>query len=207
MRAASRKAGRDPDSIELVAVTKTVGLKEILTLYKLGIRDFGENRLQPAREKIERFPHKAIWHMIGNVQRRKCNNIMRLFDKIDAVDRLAVAETFDKRCQESGREDPLPILIEINVAGEVSKHGFNPEELPKILDKISEMKHLRVDGLLTMAPFVDDPEKTRPFFAQLRRLADAHGLATVSMGMTNDFEVAIEEGSTQVRIGSALFKT
>jgi pyridoxal phosphate enzyme (YggS family) len=207
MRAAARKAGRNPEEIELVAVTKTVGIEETLALYDFGVRDFGENRLQPAREKIERFPHEATWHMIGNVQRRKCPEIMRLFDKVDAVDRVAVAETFNKRCEESGREVPLPILVEVNVSDETSKHGFSPQELPEALDKIREMKYLRVDGLMTMAPFVENPEETRPFFARLRHLAEFHELPTLSMGMTNDFEVALEEGATQVRIGTALFKT
>jgi uncharacterized pyridoxal phosphate-containing UPF0001 family protein len=144
--------------------------------------------------------------MIGNVQRRKCPEIIRLFHKVDAVDRLAVAEALARRCDECGREEVLPILIEANVSGEQSKHGFSPAELPEAVDKIAQMKQLRVDGLLTMAPFVDDPEEVRPYFARLRALAGEIGLGTISMGMTNDFEVAVEEGATQVRIGSALFK-
>jgi len=205
--AASCRAGRDPGGVQLVAVTKTVGLDEIQTLYDLGVTHFGENRLQPAREKIEQFTHEATWHMIGNIQRRKCGEIIRSFSRVDAVDRLAVAETLDRRCEETGREAPLPILVEVNVSAEETKHGFAPEELPEAVDTIKGMKYLRLDGVLTMAPFVEDPEKARRFFARLRELAMASGLATISMGMSNDFEVAVEEGATQVRIGSALFKT
>ncbi len=203
---AALRVGRDPSEVLLVAVTKTVGLEEIQSLHDLGVRHFGENRLQSARNKIEQFAGDATWHMVGNVQRRKCPEIVRLFHRIDAVDRLAVAEAFERRCEESAREHPLPVLAEVNVSGEPSKHGFAPEALAGAIDKIRDMKHLQLEGLLTMAPLVEDPEATRPFFARLRNLAEELGLGILSMGMSNDFEIAIEEGATQVRIGSALFK-
>jgi len=204
--AASRRAGRDAGCIQLVAVTKSVGVEEVQALLDLGVADFGENRPERAREKIERFRHAASWHMIGTVQRRKCPEIVRFFDCVDAVDRIEAAEALHRRCEESGREAPLPILIEVNVSGEVSKHGFAPGQLPEVLDALRGLSLLRVDGLMTMAPFSETPEDARPYFARLRALADANRLAAVSMGMSNDYEVAIEEGATQVRIGSALFK-
>ncbi len=206
IEAAVHRVGRNPREVQLVAVTKTVGIEEIQALRGLGVTDFGENRIEPAQAKIEAVGPAAVWHMIGTVQRRKCPDIVRWFDRVDAVDRLAVAEALDRHCRESGREEPLPVLVEVNVSGEASKHGFAPGELPDALAQMRNLDYVRVDGVLTMAPFVDDPEDTRPVFARLRRLAVDHGLTTLSMGMTNDFEVAIEEGATQVRIGSALFK-
>lgn len=206
IEAASRKAGRSTDAIRLVAVTKSVGVKEVQTLLDLGVADFGENRPLQAREKLERFRQKASWHMIGTVQRRKCREIVRWFDCVDSIDRIEVAEALHRRCRESGRGEPLPILIEINVSGEASKHGFAPDQLSEVLDRLRDLNGLRTMGLMTMAPLSDRPEDSRPFFARLRELADAHRLAEVSMGMSGDFEVAIEEGATQVRIGSALFE-
>lgn len=206
IEAAAHRVGRNPREVQLVAVTKTVGIEEIQALRGLGVTDFGENRIEPAQAKIEAVGRAVVWHMIGTVQRRKCPDIVRWFDRVDAVDRLAVAEALDRHCRESGREEPLPVLVEVNVSGEASKHGFAPGELPDALAQMRNLDYVRVDGVLTMAPFVDDPEDTRPVFARLRRLAVDHGLTTLSMGMTNDFEVAIEEGATQVRIGSALFK-
>lgn len=204
--AASRRAGRDAGAIQLVAVTKSVGAGEVQSLLDLGVTEFGENRPHLAREKIERFRHAASWHMIGAVQRRKCPEIVRLFDCVDAVDRIEAAEALHRRCEESGREAPLPILIEVNVSGEASKHGFAPEQLAEVLDTLQGLSRLRIDGLMTMAPFSDRPEDSRPYFARLHELAGANRLAAVSMGMSNDFEIAVEEGATQVRIGSALFK-
>jgi hypothetical protein len=205
--AASQRAGRSAGAIRLVAVTKSVGAEEVQALLELGVTDFGESRPLQAREKLERFRQMASWHMIGTVQRRKCPEIVRWFDCVDAVDRIEVAEALHQRCEESGRGVPLPILIEVNVSGEASKHGFAPDQLPAVLDRLRSLSSLQTAGLMTMAPFSDRPEDSRPFFARLRELADAHRLAEVSMGMSGDFEVAIEEGATQVRIGSALFKS
>jgi PLP dependent protein len=203
IREAAERTGRAADSVRLIAVTKTVGLQEIHCLHDLGVREFGENRIEVARDKTPHFDKPATWHMIGNIQRRKCPDVVDLFDCVDAVDRVTLALALNKRCE--GRGEPLPILIEVNVSGEESKHGLSPDELPWALEELQNLENLRVDGLMTMAPFVDDPEQARPLFAALRAQAEKLGLSELSMGMTNDFEVAIEEGATQVRVGSALF--
>jgi len=200
---AARRAGRSPESVRLVAVTKSVGIAEAQALLDLGVTDLGENRVDIAQNKIEAIEKPVCWHMIGNVQRRKARDIVVLFDRVDAVDRIEVAEALDKRCRELGKI--LPILIEVNVSGEESKHGFEPDEVAGIIDRIGALDALRVEGLMTMAPFVGDPETVRPVFARLRDLAAQLDLHALSMGMTNDFEVAIEEGATEVRVGTALF--
>ena len=141
--------------------------------------------------------------MIGNIQRRKAPDVVSLFHCADAVDRVAVAEALQKRCEEQNKH--LDILLEVNVSGEEAKHGFAPENIHGVLKEVTHLDRLTVKGLMTMAPFVDDPETVRPVFRRLRELTEAQGLPEVSMGMTNDFEVAIEEGATQVRIGTALF--
>ncbi len=200
---AALRAGRAPDSIRLVAVVKTVGIEEIRTLLEFGVTDVGENRVEGARLKVEVVGSKARWHMIGTVQRRKAGDVAALFDCVDSVDRIESAEALDRNCAERGKV--MPVLLEVNVSGEASKHGFTPAELPAALERIAALPHVRAEGLMTMAPFVDDPEDVRPVFAGLRKLAEPLGLRELSMGMSNDFEVAIEEGATQVRIGTALF--
>ena len=204
IRAAAERSGRDPGSVRLVAVTKTVGVEEARILVGLGVTDLGENRIDGAREKIEAIGRGARWHMIGNVQRRKARDVAELFDTVDSVDRVEVGEALAQRCEEQGRE--LEVLLEVNVSGEESKHGFTPENVADAVRQMAQWRNLHVRGLMTMAPFVEDAEEVRPVFARLRRLAGEIGLAEVSMGMTNDFEVAVEEGATQVRIGSALFE-
>ena len=202
--AAAERAGRDPGSVRLVAVTKTVGVEEARILVELGVTDLGENRVDGVREKIEAVGHGARWHMIGNVQRRKARDVVGLFDTVDSVDRVEVGEALALRCAEQGRE--LEVLLEVNVSGEASKHGYKPENVADAVRQMAQWRVLHVRGVMTMAPFVEDAEAVRPVFARLRRLAGELGLAEVSMGMTNDFEVAVEEGATQVRIGSALFE-
>lgn len=201
---AAARAGRDPGEVRLVAVTKTVGVGEIAALLEWGVTDLGENRIETAREKIEHFgADAATWHMIGACQRRKVRDILQLFTCVDAIDRLELAEACQRRCEELDRT--LPVLIEVNVAGETAKHGFTPAETGPALKAMAAYDRLKVQGLMTMAPFVDDPEEVRPVFASLRILAHDLGLAGLSMGMSNDYEVAVEEGATQVRIGTALF--
>ena len=201
---AAKRVGRPPEGVQLIAVTKAVGLAETQVLVDLGVAHLAENRPEIAEAKIAALGHSVCWHMIGNVQRRKIQSIATQFDTVDAVDRLEVAEALDKKCAELGRQ--LSILIEVNVSGEHSKHGFAPATLDDVLARISLFHHLRVDGLLTMAPLVAHPEEARPIFATLRKLGAFYGLRELSMGMSNDFEVAVEEGATQVRIGSALFQ-
>ena len=201
--AAAERAQRTPDTVRLVAVTKTVGIEEARILYDLGVTELGENRVQAAQEKVHALDSAVQWHMVGTCQRRKARDVVALFDCVDSVDRVDLAEALQRRCDELDKA--LRILIEVNVAGEAAKHGFAPNEVESALHQIRPLDRLEVQGLMTMAPFVDDPESVRPFFADLRRLADALGLQELSMGMTDDFEVAVEEGATQVRIGTALF--
>jgi len=200
---AAARAGRDAGPIELVAVTKYVGLDEIRALVDLGVADLGENRVEAAFEKIEAIGHDVRWHMVGNIQRRKALDVARHFDAIDAVDRLKLAEALQRRCDELAVT--RPVLLEVNVAGEAQKHGVGVDAVPQTLDAMAALDRLEVRGLMTMAPHGAHEAALRRTFSTLKRLADEHGLDTVSMGMTDDFEVAIEEGATQVRIGRALF--
>lgn len=204
MAQAAVRGGRSPDAVRLIAITKSVGLPEIRALCNLGITEFGENRSEVAAEKIAGIAAPVRWHMIGSVQRRKAKDIVELFDVVDSVDRLEVAQALEQRCAQLDKS--LPILLEVNVSGEVSKHGFTPEDLETALNEVAACPHLHAEGLMTMAPYVDDPEDARPVFGKLRELAERFGLRELSMGMSNDYEVAIEEGATQVRIGSALFE-
>lgn len=201
--AAADRADRNAEQVRLVGVTKSVGVSEAKFLFELGVTHLGENRVEEAGEKVAALDTGVTWHMIGAIQRRKARDVVDKFHCVDAVDRLKLAETLQRRCEEAGKT--MPILLEVNVSGEKAKHGFTPEELPKALDAVRALDRLTIRGLMTMAPFVDDPEHTRPVFAKLRELAGKFELPDVSMGMTNDFEIAIEEGATEVRIGSALF--
>ncbi len=199
MANAAAASGRAADDVLLVAITKFVGVAEIEVLYNLGIRHFGENRIDAAAHKLEHFAGSDItWHMIGNIQRRK------VAKRVDAIDRIALAEEFEKRADAAATH--VPILLEVNVSGEESKHGFSPDELASAVERVREMPHLDLKGLMTMAPRVDDPETTRPFFRKLKNLVEEFRFPVCSMGMTNDFEQAIQEGATEVRIGSALFE-
>jgi len=200
---AAVRAGRSPQSIRLVAVTKSVDMDAVRMLHELGVTDFGENRVGPARHKIEGLAEPVRWHMVGNVQRRKCKDIVALFDSVDSVDRLEVGQALQQRCEQA--QKTLAVMLEVNVSGESAKHGVAPGDVRPILDAMRGLPNLVVDGLMTMAPYYDDAERTRPVFAGLRELANQFGLKELSMGMTNDFEVAVEEGATQVRIGTALF--
>ena len=201
-RAADR-AGRAAGGVKLIPVTKSVGEEESRILIELGYTDLGENRIETARPKIEALGPDLRWHMIGHVQRRKAREVVRLFDRVDSVDRLELAEALEKHCAGSGKT--LDVLLQVNVSGEETKSGFTQESLQDAFEVIRALPHLRVQGLMTMAPDVDDPEEVRPFFARLRELAEALELDELSMGMTNDFEVAVEEGATEVRIGTAIF--
>ncbi len=202
-RAASR-AGRAAGGVKLIPVTKSVGEGEARILAELGYTELGENRLETARPKIEALGPDLRWHMIGHVQRRKAREVVRLFDRVDSVDRLELAEALEKHCAVAGKT--LDILLQVNVSEEESKSGFTQESILEVFEAIRVLPHLRVQGLMTMAPSTDDPEDVRPFFAGLRKKAEALGLKELSMGMTNDFEVAVEEGATEVRIGTALFQ-
>ncbi len=209
--AAAERSGRAPESVRLVAVTKTVGLDEIRALHDLGVRDFGESRVLEALRRIEALKGLgARWHMIGHVQTKKANKVIGAFDLIHSLDSVRLAEALEAAAANSQAD--LSALIEVNVSGEPAKSGFAPEELGPALEKISGMNSLLVDGLMTMAPISADPERTRPVFAQLRALRERFARAVpgielrrLSMGMSQDFEVAVEEGADLIRVGSALF--
>lgn len=210
--AACARSGRESTDVRLVAVTKLVEPEVVEILADLGVTDVGENRVQEGRRKQEILGGTLglRWHMIGHVQTNKAKEVVRRFDLVHGVDSVRVAEALDKRAASAGRT--LPILIECNTSGEESKFGVAVDDLGPLLAGILPLGSVRLEGLMTMAPFVDDPEETRPCFAALRELADVARRATglplpdLSMGMTNDYEVAVEEGATMIRVGTALFR-
>ncbi|MCS6801837.1 MAG: YggS family pyridoxal phosphate-dependent enzyme [Chloroflexota bacterium] len=206
--AAAARSGRPAEAVRLVAVTKTVPVETIAEAYALGVRDFGENRVQEGQPKIAALAAHGIrptWHFVGHLQTNKAAAALRCFDILQSVDSLRLAETLSRRA----RGAPVRILLEVNVAGEPSKFGFRLDDpaqpFADALAAIRALPGLVVEGLMTVAPLTDNPESVRPVFRRLAELAAAHGLAELSMGMTDDFPVAIEEGATMVRIGRALF--
>jgi len=208
--AAAQRSGREASAVELVAVSKYQPAPKIRAIMEEGLTLFGESRVQEAAAKIPLLPAKLHWHFIGHLQSNKIRKALLLFELFHSVDTLDLALAMDRVAEEMGR---FPrVLLEVNVSGEASKHGFSPTSLKASLDQLLRLPRLQVEGFMTMAPLVKDPETTRPYFAQLRELRDEAArdfgipLSSLSMGMSNDFEVAIEEGATLVRIGSALFK-
>jgi len=208
--AACRKAGRDEREVALMAVSKVHPVEAILEAYEAGQRLFGENTVQEYEAKAAhvRGLAGAEFHLIGPLQSNKTNKAAELFDAVDAVDALKIAERLEKAAAERGKR--LPVLIEVKLSHEESKHGVAPEELSALLDAMSGMKAVQAVGLMTVPPWSEDAETARPYFRELRRLRDevvkAHpGVTQLSMGMSNDFVVAIEEGSTCVRVGTAIF--
>lgn len=207
---AAERVGRDPAEITLVAVTKTVPVEVIRLAYDLGLRDFGENRVEEALPKARELPSDIRWHCIGHVQRRKARLAVELSHLVHSVDSVRLAQRLQRFCEELGRD--LPILLEVNLSGEGTKYGFQPEEVDTAVPEIAACSRLRVQGLMTIAPLVTDPEEARPCFRALRMLRDRLAARYpdldwrhLSMGMTGDFEVAVEEGATLVRLGQALF--
>jgi PLP dependent protein len=209
--AAALRAGRNPKNIRLMAVTKTVSDERILAAIEAGIDILGENYVQEAKRKIELMGKSVEWHLIGHLQTNKAKYAVRLFDMIHSVNRLSLAEEINRRAAAAGKL--CRVLIEVNLGGEDSKSGAPPEEAPALIRSVAAMPNLSIQGLMTMAPWYDDPERARPCFAGLRALRDriaAENIPTVtmrelSMGMTDDFEMAVEEGATIVRIGRAIF--
>jgi hypothetical protein len=208
---AATRAGRDSGTIQLMAVSKTVEPDRIRQALDAGITLLGENYVQEAREKIPAVGRPAVWHMIGHLQTNKVKYVVNLFDWIHSVDRLELARELDKRAGQNNRK--LNALIEVNVSGEASKNGAVPQQVLELVRQISILPNLSVRGLMTMPPYSNDPENSRPYFIALRRLRDEIVSAAVpgismtelSMGMTDDFEVAIEEGATIIRVGRAIF--
>jgi pyridoxal phosphate enzyme (YggS family) len=209
---AARRAGRDPLSIKLMAVTKTVEPERIGKAIEAGITLLGENYVQEAKDKIAIIGNAAQWHMIGHLQTNKAKYAVILFNFIHSVDRLELAQELDKRAGQINRK--LYILIEVN-SGEESKSGVQNEQALELVRQVALLPNLAIRGLMTMAPYSDDPENSRPYFKALRELRDDINHADIagvrmeelSMGMTDDFEVAIEEGATIIRVGRAIFGT
>ena len=200
---ACERSRRSPDEITLVAVTKGFEVPAIRTAFNSGIRDFGENRVQEAEGKIAQLTDvkpAVTWHMVGHLQSNKAKSAVGLFDIIHSVDSVKLAEILNRRV-----EKPLPVLLEVNVSGEATKGGFSLGEIAAAIKGIKQLPNLKLMGLMTVAPFVIDPEAVRPVFRKLRKLRDSLGLEHLSMGMTDDFEVAVEEGATMLRIGRAIF--
>jgi hypothetical protein len=206
---ATRKAGRAPGSARLVAVSKGKPAEAIRAAFAAGQRDFGENYAQELVAKAEALGDLAglRWHAIGQLQRNKAKQVARVASVVHSVDRADLASELGRRAEAAARS--VDVLIEVNIAGEATKSGCAPEEASAVLDAIAKAPSLRAVGLMTMAPFFDEPELARPTFAALRALRDklggASALPELSMGMSHDFEVAIEEGATLVRVGTAIF--
>lgn len=200
---ACERSHRLPDEITLVAITKGVDVSAIRTAFDCGIRNFGENRVQEAEGKIGQLSDlkpDVSWHMVGHLQSNKAKTAVELFDIIHSVDSVRLAEILSRR---AGR--PLPVLLEVNVSGEATKGGFSVAGIAAAVNEIRQLPNLKTMGLMTVAPFVADPEEIRPVFRKLRELRDSLGLKHLSMGMTDDFEVAVEEGASMLRIGRAIF--
>jgi PLP dependent protein len=201
--AACVRAGRSSGDITLVAVTKTHPADVVAAAFAAGLRDFGENRVQEAAPKIADLRERNLaptWHLVGHLQRNKTAAAIDLFDILHSVDSIRLAETISAHASRHVR-----VLLEVNVTGAPSKFGTSPEGAPALAERIGGMPNIELTGLMTVAPQVDDPEDARPVFRTMRHLRDALGLRELSMGMTGDFEVAVEEGSTLVRVGRALF--
>ena len=209
MAEAARRSGRDPASVRLVAVSKTYPAEAVAAAAATGQRIFGESRVQESRDKIPACPPGLEWHFIGHLQKNKVRQALPLFSFFHSIDSTALAGAIDRIAGETGVK--AQGLLEVNVSGEETKHGFTPEELRAQFPTLSKLLHLRIRGLMTMAPYSDNPEDARPVFRTLRELRDElqstyqHPLPELSMGMSGDFEPAIEEGATLVRVGSSIF--
>ena len=209
IRAACERAGRAPESVTLLAVSKTHPPETIREAADGGQLLFGENKIQEAKAKIPLCPGKCRWHFIGHLQSNKVRDAVELFQMIQGVDSLALAREISKRCEQAAKR--MPILLEVNVAGEASKFGYKPEPLLAELAELNALPKIEIHGLMAIPPYTTDADKARPFFRRLRELKSkcekilGAPLPHLSMGMSGDFEVAIEEGATLVRIGTALF--
>jgi pyridoxal phosphate enzyme (YggS family) len=212
INSAARRSGRDPAGVTLVAVTKTFPAEVVREAISCGLDVFGENRVQEARAKIPLVGREGVsWHLVGHLQRNKVKYCFDLFDLIHSVDSLGLAEVIDSRAVAKARV--MDVLLEVNVAGEEAKHGVMPEEALALAQAVGKLERLRVKGLMSMPPWITDPEENRGHFVALRQVAEEIARAGIegvemselSMGMSSDFEVAIEEGATMVRIGTAIF--
>lgn len=202
---ACRRASRDAGEITLVAVTKLVEPEIAGMLLDLGVEHLGENRVAEGERKRSRLGERGTWHMVGHLQRNKVKKAVKLFSMVHSVDSSRLMREISSHCEKSGTA--MEILLEVNVSGEESKYGLAPDEVPGAVEEASSLPGLNLRGLMTMAPFSDDPEDARPHFRRMKQLFDANGehFDVLSMGMTGDFETAVEEGATHLRVGTALF--
>ena len=211
MKKAALKVNRKPEEIKLVAVTKTATAEQIKEAINAGVKIIGENRVQDAKEKYQILTADIEWHLIGHLQTNKTKYAVEIFNCIHSVDSIKLAQEIDRRSKQFGKK--IDVLVEVNVSGEETKYGIKPEELEPFLKEISEFPEIRVRGLMTIAPIVEDKEEVRPYFRKLRELSEeikSKNIGNVkmdwlSMGMTEDFEIAIEEGANMVRIGRGIF--
>ncbi len=209
--AACAKAGRNTEDVTLIAVSKTKPVSMLEEIYAEGVRTFGENKVQELTEKYEELPKDIKWHMIGHLQRNKVKYIVDKVALIHSVDSYRLAEEIN--IQAKKHQVTVPVLIEVNVAGEDTKFGVRPEETLQLVEEIASLENVRIQGLMTIAPFVDDPEENRVHFRRLKQLSvdiaskniDNVHMEILSMGMTNDYMVAVEEGATMVRVGTGIF--
>jgi PLP dependent protein len=201
-RAATR-AGRRPDDVLLIGVSKTVDVERIREALAAGLRALGENRVQEAKSKVTELGRPAAWHLIGHLQTNKVKDALELFDVIHSLDRLELAQELERRAATRGLA--VEAMLQVNVAGEPSKGGFAPDGVGSALETIAKLAHVKVTGLMAIPPEVERADDSRPWFRRLRELAERHGLRRLSMGMSGDFEVAVEEGATMVRVGTAIF--
>ncbi len=205
------RAGRDPGEISVVAVTKTVGLDPILEAVEAGVRHVGENRVQEAQVKMPHLPEGVTRHMVGHLQRNKVVHALRLFDLIHSLDRISLAQEISKRAEAGGQV--VRVLVQVNTAGDEDRYGVRPEGARDFLEQVSKIGGIRVEGLMTIGPFTDDTDRIRRAFARIRELSESLKgknmpgvvMEHLSMGMSGDYEIAIEEGATLIRVGTAIF--
>jgi pyridoxal phosphate enzyme (YggS family) len=200
---AAERAGRRPADVLLIGVSKTVDVARIRAAVAAGVTALGENRVQEAKAKIAELGRPAAWHLIGHLQTNKVKDALELFDVIHSLDRLELAREMERRA--AARGQVVETLLQVNIAAEPSKGGVGPDAVGESLGLIGKLAHLRVRGLMAIPPEVERAEDARPWFRRLRELAERHGLSELSMGMSGDFEVAVEEGATMVRVGTAIF--
>ncbi len=211
IKTAAEKSGRKPEDIKVIAVTKTIATERINNVYEYGLRDMGENRVQELMEKYDKLPEDCKWHLIGHLQTNKVKYIIDKVEMIHSVDSLELAKEINTRAARHSRK--VDILLQVNVSGEESKFGIKPEQVDDYVDLISKMENISLRGLMTVAPYAQNPQDIRPVFRNLyniyidikRKRIDNVNMDYLSMGMSNDYEVAIEEGSNLVRIGTSIF--
>ncbi len=208
---ACARAGRDRSEVTLIAVSKTKPVEMLREVYDAGARDFGENKVQEICEKYDKLPSDIKWHMIGHLQRNKVKQVIDKVTLIHSVDSYRLAQEISVQAQKKGLS--IPILIEVNIAGEESKFGISTDDTIQLVEEIAALPNLKIQGLMTIAPYVVDPEENRLYFRQIKQLSvdiknkniDNVSMDILSMGMTGDYEVAIEEGATMVRVGTGIF--